>query len=79
MFYKCDAYLPSTCYGKENMIYYSSFDKLPRQRGYGIVFLKNKNENLKKFKTIDWSNVAFLSTNSAFNIRSSQIINEFIK
>ena len=30
------------------------------------------------FKTIDWSSVAFLSTNSAYNIRTSQIINQFI-
>ena len=79
MFYKCDAYLPSTCFGKENMTYYSSFDTLPRQKGYGIVFLKNKEINLEKFKKINWSSVAFLSTNSAYNIRSSQIENEFIK
>jgi hypothetical protein len=77
MFYKCDAYLPSTCFGKENMKYYTNFDTLPRKKGYGIVFLKNKEAYLKKFKEIDWSNVAFLSTNSAYNIRSSQIINQF--
>lgn len=79
MFYKCDAYLPSTCFGKENMKYYNSFDTLPRKKGYGIVFLKNRIKNLEKFKNIDWSNVAFLSTNSAYNIRSSQIMNEFIQ
>ena len=77
MFYNCHAYLPSTCFGKENMKYFSSFDTLPRKKGYGIVFLKNKEDNLEKFKQIDWSDVAFLSTNSAYNIRSSQIINEF--
>ena len=77
MFYKCDAYLPSTCFGKENMKFYSSFDTLPRKKGYGIVFLKNKEENINKCKSIDWSNVAFLSTNSAYNIRSSQITNMF--
>jgi hypothetical protein len=77
MFYKCDAYIPSTCFGKENMKYYESFDTLPRKKGYGIVFIKDKEQNLKKFKTIDWSNVAFLSTNSAYNIRSSQITEKF--
>jgi hypothetical protein len=61
------------------MKYYSSFDTLPRKKGYGIVFLKNKEDNLWKFKEIDWSNIAFLSTNSAYNIRSSQIINEFME
>ena len=66
-----------SCFGKENMKYYSSFDTLPRQKGYGIVFLKNKEINLEKFKKINWSSVAFLSTNSAYNIRSSQIENEF--
>jgi len=77
MFYKCDAYLPSTCFGRSNMKYYESFDTLPKKKGYGIVFLKNKQENIKKFKNIEWYKVAFLSTNSAYNIRSSQILNEF--
>lgn len=77
MFYKCDAYLPSTCFGKENMKNYDSFDVLPGRRGYGVVFLTDKKENILKFKSIDWSIVAFLSTNSAYNIRSSQIIGKF--
>jgi len=79
MFYKCDIYIPSTCYGKENMKYYDSFDALPNKKGYGIVFIKDKEKNLEKFKSIDWSNVAFLSTNSAYNIRSSQITDKFIE
>ena len=77
MFNQCDVYLPSTCFGKENMKYYDNFDTLPGKRGYGIVFLKNKKVNLQKFKKIDWPTVAFLSTNSAYNIRSSQIISQF--
>ena len=79
MFYKCDAYIPSTCFGKDNMKYYDNFDTLPRKKGYGIVFIKDKEKNLEKFKNIDWSNVAFLSTNSAYNIRSSQITDKFIE
>ena len=79
MLYSCDIYLSSTCFGKDNMIYYNSFDELHRQKGYGIVFLKNKEESLKKFKNIDWSTVAFKSTNSAYNIRKSQIIEAFNK
>lgn len=79
MFYKCDAYMPSTCFGKEKMRYYESFDLLPRKKGYGIVFIKDKEKNMEKFKSIDWSSVAFLSTNSAYNIRSSQISNEFLE
>lgn len=77
MFYTCDAYLPSTCFGKENMRYYDTFDSLPKKKGYGIVFYKDKTENIEKFKTIDWSSVAFLSTNSAYNIRTSQIMEQF--
>ena len=77
MLYSCDIYLSSTCFGKDNMIYYNSFDELPRKRGYGIVFLKNKEILLKKFKDIDWSSIAFKSTNSAYNIRKSQIMEVF--
>ena len=77
MFYKCDAYIPSTCFGKDNMKCYETFDTLPRKKGYGIVFIKDKEKNLEKFKNIDWSNIAFLSTNSAYNIRSSQITDKF--
>jgi len=78
MFYNCDMYIPSTCFGKDNMTYYTTFDKLPRRRGYGVVFNKNKEENMEKFKNIIWNDVAFLSTNSAYNIRSSQIIEQFV-
>lgn len=79
MLYSCDIYLSSTCFGKNNMIYYNSFDELPRKKGYGIVFLKNKEVSLQKFKNIDWATVAFKSTNSAYNIRKSQIIEAFNK
>lgn len=77
MFYECHVYLPSTCFGKHNMRYYESFDVLPGKKGYGVVFKKNIHQNINKFKTIDWSNVAFLSTNSAYNIRTSQIVSQF--
>jgi len=79
MFYECDVYLPSTCFGKDNMKYYDNFEELPRKKGYGIVFIKDKEESLKKFKDITWSDIAFLSTNSAYNIRSSQIIYKFME
>ena len=78
MLYKCHAYIPSTCFGKNNMKYYSCFDDLPGRKGYGVVFNENKTNNLAKFKSIDWSEVAFLSTNSAYNIRTSQITAQFV-
>ena len=71
---KCDIYLPSTCFGKENMKLYERFIDLPGQKGYGIVFLKNKESLLEKSRSIDWSAAAFLSTNSAYNLRTSIII-----
>jgi hypothetical protein len=74
---KCDAYLPSTCFGKEKMRVYSSFQELPGQKGYGIVFLKDKEALLAKTKTIQWADVSFLSTNSAYNLRSSMILAQF--
>lgn len=74
MIHKCDVYLPSTCFGKTNMKCYTSFDELPNKRGYGIVVLdKNKNDTLKKLLETNWGEKAFLSTNSAYNLRSSQI------
>jgi hypothetical protein len=69
---KCDIYLPSTCFGKENMRLYTSFKELPK-KGYGVVFLKDKERLLEKAKKVDWSAVAFLSTNSMFNLRTSII------
>ena len=57
------------------MIYYiNSYDLHESMENANI---KDKEDNLKKFKTIEWSNVAFLSTNSAYNIRSSQITDKF--
>ena len=78
MFYICDAYIPSTCFGKDNMRYYDSFDNLPGRKGYGVVFKTNKQQNIEKFKKKDWGNIAFLSTNSAYNIRTSQIVAQFM-
>ena len=75
---KCDLYLPSTCFGKDNMRLYSSFDELPGKKGYGVVFFKEKEANISKAKTIDWSSVAFLSTNSAYNLRTSIVFAQFV-
>jgi hypothetical protein len=78
MINKCDLYIPSTCFGKEAMKIYMSFDELPNKKGYGIVFLKDKENMIKKCKTIIWSEIAFLSTNSAYNLRTSLIINALL-
>lgn len=76
---KCDIYLPSTCFGKENMKIYKSFEELPGKKGYGIVFFENKKEMLEKAENIDWSSVSFLSTNSAYNLRTSLIFTQMLK
>lgn len=75
---KCDIYLPSTCFGKENMKIYDSFDDLPGKKGYGIVFFTQKEDMINKSKIIDWSKISFLSTNSAYNLRTSIIFDQFI-
>ena len=77
MLNSCDRYLPSTCFGKENMKGYLSFENLPNRRGYGLVFLKNKEKYIKKFDTTEWENISFLSTNSSYNLRTSKILNIF--
>jgi hypothetical protein len=77
MINKCHTYLPSTCFGISNMKLYDTFDTLPNKRGYGIVFLKDIENNIEKFKKIDWTKIAFLSTNSAYNLRTSQIEKAF--
>ena len=74
---KCHVYLPSTCFGKDTMHVYESFASLPNKKGYGIVFLKDVEEMCKRSSSIDWSSVAFLSTNSAYNLRTSLIYAAF--
>jgi len=74
---KCDIYIPSTCFGKENMKCYRKFEELPGKKGYGIVFANNKQSMLIKMESLEWSKIAFLSTNSAYNLRSSQIYSLF--
>jgi hypothetical protein len=73
----CDVYLPSTCFGKGNMKIYSSFEELPGRKGYGIVFLKDREKMIEKANSIDWSSISFLSTNSAYNLRTSLILSQF--
>ncbi len=75
---KCDVYLPSTCFS--GMKAYDSFAELPNKRGYGIVLLQNKDLLRGKFfNVINWNEVAFLSTNSAVNLRTDLIENEVTK
>jgi len=74
---KCDIYIPSTCFGKENMKCYMIFEDLPGKKGYGIVFANNKQCMITQMLNIEWNKIAFLSTNSAYNLRSSQIYSLF--
>jgi len=67
--YNCDYYLPSTCFGKETMKVYDNFESLPHRRGYGIVVQNHKQLLEDAIKIIDWSSVAFESTNGAYNLR----------
>ncbi|MCF0124558.1 MAG: restriction endonuclease subunit M [Bacteroidales bacterium] len=71
--YICDIYLPSTCYGENNMKEYENFEELPQRRGYGIIF-NDKNDIRKIKNTINWKEIAFISTNNSFNLRTSLII-----
>jgi len=73
----CDIYLPSTCFGRDAMKVYSSFDELPNRKGYGVVFNKNKDIRMLEASRINWADVSFLSTNSAFNLRTSIILKQF--
>jgi hypothetical protein len=56
---------------------YRKFEELPGKKGYGIVFANNKQSMLIKMESLEWSKIAFLSTNSAYNLRSSQIYSLF--
>ncbi len=82
MLYKCDVYLPSTCFHSQNnpqMRIYYDFESLPHKRGYGIVILKEKHKIKKALQSIDWQKVSFLGTNSSLNLRTSLIENALIQ
>lgn len=64
----CHIYLPSTCFS--GMKAYQNFSDLPNKRGYGLVSL---------FQQINWQEVAFLSTNSALNLRTDLILQQLIQ
>jgi hypothetical protein len=72
MWYKCDYYLPTTCF-EDKMKLYTNFDELPQRRGYGIVLLKNNEEISKIFENTNWKEYSFISTNSAYNLRFNLI------
>ncbi len=74
---KCDLYLPSTSF--HDFKSHDSFEKLPNSRGYGVIYLKDKNKLKKAEKKIDWQNASFKSTNGANNLRSQLIIDAFEK
>lgn len=78
MLYKCDLYLPSTCF-ENKMTVYENFEDLPMRRGYGIKIIKDKDNIYNLMKGINWVNESFKSTNSAFNLRFSVIEEALIK
>lgn len=69
MLYKCHYYLPSTCFGVDKMIAGNDFEMLPHRRGYGIVVENDDKIVHDTISAIDWSIVAFPSTNGAYNLR----------
>lgn len=76
MLYKCDLYLPSTCFHshtKPQMKLYYDFESLPHRRGYGIVILKDKMQVKKAMESINWEHISFVGTNSSLNLRTSLI------
>lgn len=74
---RCDVYLPSTTF--TGMKAYKSFYDLPHKRGYGVIIKKNKKEIKNILFNNNWGKVAFLSTNSALNLRTSLIKDIVIK
>ena len=68
MWYNCDLYLPTTCF-KDNMMVYDNFDELPQKRGYGIIFLNDKDRLIELFNKTNWLDYSFTSTNGAYNLR----------
>ena len=70
----CDLYLPSTCFGKENMKIYTSFEDLPGRKGYGLVFNENKEQNIKKCKELIWNEIAFLILCCLIALRNAKAI-----
>jgi len=67
MLYNCDYYLPSTCFGRDCMRLYDSFKSLPQKRGYGIKVIDSIFYTI--IPNIKWCDVAFVSTNGAYNLR----------
>lgn len=65
--HSCDYYLPSTCFGVDNVRLYDDFEKLPNRRGYGIVVRDDKVRSI--IENISWKDCAFVSTNNAYNLR----------
>jgi hypothetical protein len=65
----CDFYLPSTCFGVDKVKIYNDFESLPQRRGYGLKVVDGNERIAKIITEIEWSNVAFTSTNGAYNLR----------
>ena len=59
--------------------HHDSFEDLPGQKGYGVVFHREIEEMTQIAKETNWADVSFLSTNSALNLRTSKILEVFIK
>lgn len=70
----CDYFLPSTVFGANKIKLYESFEDLPQRRGYGIKIFDDVEQNNVIIQNLDWSKKAFVSTNGAYNLRTSIIV-----
>ena len=77
---KCDIYLPSTCYKKEDLKLHADFESLPGRKGYGVIFhsgsASKKEEHTQIARNIDWVKIATRSPNSSYNLRTTLIENQ---
>lgn len=75
MLYRCDVYLPSTCF--TGMHGYPSFEALLHRRGYGIKVPRDKKTIQRIPAQTHWERIVFRSTNGALN-PSSGLIEEVV-
>ena len=70
---KCDLYIPRSFWPSQPVLASRDFSEVPYGDGYGLIVKKRKRDILRYLKSIDWREVAHVSTNGSMSIRKDII------
>ena len=76
---KCDIYIPRSFWPTNPVMASADFADIPYNDGYGLIIKQRKRDMQNFVKSIDWREVAHVSTNGSMSLRKDIIVSELVR